>query len=166
MWIVKHTFTRTLIWLVALAIPWQGLTSPSCACGSNLTRGIERQSKSCCCSAGQLREGSCCCSKSAQAASKSCCQSKAACCSDKTKPEGTCKCGATCRCHQAPVRPPAAPPVENHDQTEKVSAHSLSPLERARRPDPPMKPHRGIPHLAACVDSSLGRCVSLCRFLL
>lgn len=181
MWITEHIAARTLIWLAALAIPVQGMSSPTCGCMNSTTSSVRTEgSPDSCCASGSSKSRHCpctgaevchcgeaspchkpahaCCSK--RSATPSCCH----CCCSKDSNE-TCPCGANCQCGKKDrSEVPATPPVENHSPNrivaDAVTVGCYAEFNLAEATSQ---------HLDVCVwasaISALQRCVILCRFM-
>jgi hypothetical protein len=154
----------TVIWTMAVAIPFQGLPARSCGC----TVSDEAANASTCGHCSSEGTTSCC---SARSAGHSCCsdalrQSNTSNCCGKPKCDcDHCTCGIYCPCRHGKQVPPTAPPVEQRS-LEKVIGLALAPVSIAVVV-PIIESQRSIATLAFCdAMSGADRCVSLCRFTL
>lgn len=154
----------TVIWTMAVAIPFQRLPARSCGC----TVSHEAANASTCGHCTHESTGSCC---SARSAGHSYCsgarrQSNTSSCCGKSKCNcHHCTCGIHCPCQQGKQLPPTAPPVEQRS-LDKVFSLALAPISIAVIV-PSIESQRPIATLAAGdAISGMERCISLCRFTL
>ncbi len=171
MYFTQPITTRLIVWLAAIAIPFQGM--PTAACGCARTSEMTAVTVSSCCS--QPSTGQCPCTGAAVCRcgeSSSCCQSEPSCCSGDTTSESSCECGTGCQCgdncqcgKSSPPRPPAVPPVENTSPdriaTDSTSAASLSVVFQPSFSRQHLSFDAGVKALTA-----LDSCARLCRFTL
>lgn len=158
--ITKHIAARTLIWLVAIAVPVQGLPAASCGCPRSISCCQKTgQSKVCCCSAEQVRAGRCCCTqRTGKVVQSSCC--KAQCWANSS-----CRCGVNCRCGETEPPSPAALPVENSPTRNSVS-DAVSTISVTAGYQPQLSRRPNDTSAETGLFTALDRCVSLCRFTL
>jgi len=155
---------KALIWTIALAIPFQGLSASSCGCVASR----EALGTSTCCHRSIERAASCCCGRGA---GHGCCsgehhEAKTCCCCGKAKSGCQhCTCSLDCPCRQAKQLPPTAPPIEQRllDKVRTLDLATVSTEVVA----PTANSQQSILTLASC--DALGgadRCISLCRYRL
>jgi hypothetical protein len=171
MYFTQPITSRLIVWLAAIAIPFQGM--PTAACGCARTSGMTAVTVLSCCS--QPSTGQCPCTGAAVCRcgeSSSCCQSEPSCCSGDTTSESSCECGTGCQCGDncqcgkgnVPIKP-AAPPVEN-SSPERIVSGSAS----AATVSTVFLPAFSRQHLelsaGAIALTALASCSRLCRFTL
>ncbi len=171
MWLTQSTtaqpmMARIIVWLAAIAIPFQGL--PSAACGCVQVATLETAEAPSCCSQPQADQPACCSGAEVCRCGEasSCCQAKPSCCSDQTSSEAGCQCGDQCQCgtSNAPTRP-AVPPVENNSP-ERIALDSAATAFFGSVFLPSTtRQHLGL-SVGAHALTAHDCCVSLCRFTL
>jgi len=161
MWRVLGTFsmcftqpitTRFLVWLAAIAIPFQSVPSTACGCVRTSELTVVAVASSCC-----QPEPSCCSSESLTGTAA--CQ-----CADSC--DGGCQCGDNCQCGKSSLpRSPVVPPVENNSPdriaTDSTSVASLSVVFQ-----PSFSRQHLIFDAGAKSLTALDSCARLCRFTL
>lgn len=188
MWITQQITVRTLVWLAAVAIPFQGLPSATCGCTtvdirSHYTKEVQSccassliaatKSSSSCCS--QPRAGRCPCTGANVCRcdeTSSCCQQRLACCSVEVSSDSSCLCGTGCQCgddcrcgdNNVPAEP-AVPPVENNS-SERILAASAGTASLVTFYLPSVTRRHLELYAGANPPTALGCCVALCRFTL
>jgi hypothetical protein len=188
MWITRHIFGRTLVWLTAVTLPVQGLPAAHCGCiSSGQSLKTNGESPDCC--AGNLiatnrPEINCCSEPSAGRCpctgaevcrcgeTSSCCQQRLACCSAGDASGSSCQCGTGCQCgdncqcgkNNVPAEP-AIPPVEN-SSPERILADSVGAAAFVTFYLPATTRQRLDLHAGADALTALDCCVALCRFTL
>lgn len=157
--------STTLIWTIALAIPFQGVPARSCDCtasrsavsASTCGRCSSQQAKSCCFSL--CPKHGCCSSEHRQA--KACC----CCCCQAGSGCQHCTCSIDCPCRQAKPLPPSAPPAEQRPLDEVLTLGLASVSTVAVVPSLNSQP--SIVTIASSDGMrAVDRCISLCRFTL
>ena len=149
-------FTRIVIWLMAIAIPVQGVPAASCGCSEScIHQSAKSDGQSCCCALAKREAGTCCCSRQ-----------EATCCRQSRENSGSpCQCGDNCRCgHPEPSHP--FTPVRQESQTERIvqDANSFDGMIIL----PASKTTKCHPLASSQPNAStaLDRCAALCRFTL
>ena len=147
-------FRHFIVWVAAAAIPFGTMPGASCGCDDRAQSTVAVD----CCSAKSSKKSSCC-----TKVKKSCCSSKlkTSCCG-----ETECKCGIGCRCgdsaptNQAPL--PSETAVERTVQVASTIASGFCAAQSA------VVVTRSQPSNDSSItgESSLDRCISLCRFSL
>ena len=160
MWKMKRIAARTLIWLVAIAIPVQGLQAASCASNCNKCCSQDNEQSHCCGrSAEKRRDGRPCCALRRVSVSRSCC------CKTQSGQDSRYKGGVNCQCGKTKEPKPATLPVDNNP-AEKIGGESASTVfvTAVCQPQAPRRQNAASIELDAL--AALDRCSSLCRFTL
>ncbi len=159
----KTLTARTLIWLAVFTLPLQAMPATSCGCTGSTgccQKKTETEPQSCCCSQQQRRQGSCCCARRQPISRQSCCGHA------RNEHQSQCNCGADCQCRTPKTPIPATPPVQNNS-TEKVQAGLVFAISQmAVIQSKTAARQNADPTAEFFTTCSLGRCISLCRFLL
>jgi hypothetical protein len=156
---------RVLIWLAALATPFQIEAAAGCNCTSHAethTCHTDTPRVACC------HDRAMCCSSESRRASQASASghTERVCSTAGHRCEASCCCGVSCRCSQQQLPAPSVPPVENESCAKHVLSHGL--LAEGTLPSPVIHGQftRPIVTRTALASTAQGRCISLCRFLL
>lgn len=171
MGMIHKPAARTLIWLAAMTLPFQGLSVASCGCDRANCCQNDEQPGGCCCSTDQVHEERCCCAGNRAASTESCCAAVgqhpvSRCCCQSHGGQGTaCRCGPDCQCGKSGQPTPTVPPAESKSPDKVVNGLvSAAAVATVSRPQITRQHHDPSP--ASNALAALDRCISLCRFTL
>lgn len=169
MWITRPLTTRIIVWLAAITIPLQGMSSVLCGCSQIPTpfsvNNFLVNNELAFGSAEGWTEGQ-----------DSCCQSTSSCCASESSTEsgcqcddnsqGSCQCGDNCLCSSGKIpAEPTAPPIEN-SSPERVVPDSTSAASFSTVFLPAFSRQHLELGIGAIALTAHDCCVSLCRFTL
>lgn len=192
MWIARQITARTFVWLAAVTMPLQGLSSAACGCAGGVPSFGETEQLN---AAGQLQN---CCDRSrfaSRATPARCCgetsspqQNHPACgsehgcsaqgtsCSSSdtsvASGEAECSCGADCQCgmscqcsrSDAPAEP-ATPPVTNSSPERTVTDLAAAASFATFYLSSSTRQHADV-YAGTDTLTARDRCATLCRFTL
>ena len=150
--------SKLLLWLVAVAVPFQGIVAAPCSCAAELTKPTDVAEGTC------RRGAASCCSRKASppvespVATHSCCRR-----ADSDEQRGGCRCRPSCRCNQGDKSPrPEQLPSENRSQAVDLVLQTAARFS-LECGDPELLGTQGPDPFSLC---GADRCILLCRFLL
>jgi len=169
MWITRPLTTRIIVWLAAITIPLQGMSSALCGCSQTATPFSVNNFLA----NNGLTFGS---GDDWTEVQDSCCQSTSSCCAGESSTEsgcqcdgnsqGSCQCGDNCLCSNGKIpTEPTAPPIENSSPERVVSDSTSAALFSTVFLPAFSRQHLGL-GIGAIALTAHDCCVSLCRFTL
>ena len=141
-----------IVWFAALAIPFGAMPDALCGCDEVVLESVKAD----CCVASSATTKSCC-----SAAKKSCCSSKlkTSCCG-----ETECQCGISCQCGDSlPINEAPLPSETSVERTVQIDSTIVSGFCDAQSVVTQSQPSSDSSLVG---ESSLDRCITLCRFAL
>ena len=169
------TTARVLIWMAAAMLPIQMLPAAPCGCAYTACKSQkDTTGQSCCCSAQVVREGccswpkaprACCCCSGQQYDGGQACSHRDP---NQVKPDCTCgancPCGPTCHCGETESPTPSLPPART--DTSNDSTHNVVSIVQFNVSMTSCTRRFALAESTPDATGSLGRCASLCRFVL